>query len=120
MPETATATTQAEDRPLSLSRRDYQLSSPGNSSSAPRSSSGSRATTSTTFEGQLGGYHHAALAAAATMSHHRESSAFVPVVPSRNVHPMLYPGDIHPLLMREKQVGAFCFYEAWGEDKDTH
>lgn len=103
MPETATATTQAEDRPLSLSRRDYPLASPGSSSGTARSSSGSRAS-SAPFEGQLGGYHHAALAAAASMSHHRESSAFVPVVPSRNVHPMLYPGEIHPLLMREKQV----------------
>lgn len=35
------------------------------------------------------------------MSHHRESSAFVPVVPSRNLHPMLYPGEIHPLLGSE-------------------
>lgn len=103
MPETAAATTQAEDRPLSLSRRDYTLTSPGTSSGAPRSSSGSRAA-SAPFDGQLGGYHHAALAAAASMSHHRESSAFVPVVPSRNVHPMLYPGEIHPLLIREKQV----------------
>lgn len=100
MPETAAATTQAEDRPLSLSRRDYPLASPGSSSTAPRSSSGSRAAAAATFEG----YHHVALAAAASMTHHRESSAFVPVVPSRNVHPMLYPGEIHPLLIREKQV----------------
>ncbi|KAG5876030.1 hypothetical protein JTB14_018317 [Gonioctena quinquepunctata] len=32
------------------------------------------------------------------MSHHRESSAFVPVVPSRSMHPILYPGEMHPLL----------------------
>lgn len=97
MPETAAATTQSEERPLSLSRREYPMASPGSSSGTARSSSGSR-TASASFDG----YHHAALAA--TMSHHRESSAFVPVVPSRNVHPMLYPGEIHPLLMREKQV----------------
>ena len=35
------------------------------------------------------------------MSHHRESSAFMPVVPSRGVHPMLYPRDIRPLLGSE-------------------
>lgn len=38
------------------------------------------------------------------MGHHRETSAFVPVVPSRNMpHPMLYPGDIHPLLGLENR-----------------
>lgn len=106
MPETA-ATSQADDRPLSLSRRDYPTASPGGSGT--RSSSGGRAgapSAAAGFEGQLGGYHHAALAAAATMSHHRETSAFVPVVPSRSVHPMLYPGEMHPLLIREKQVRA--------------
>lgn len=35
------------------------------------------------------------------MSHHRESSAFMPVVPSRGVHPMLYSRDIRPLLGSE-------------------
>ncbi|XP_022900879.1 protein bowel-like [Onthophagus taurus] len=32
------------------------------------------------------------------MSHHRESSAFVPVVPTRNVHPLIYQSEMHPLL----------------------
>ncbi|CAH0564140.1 unnamed protein product [Brassicogethes aeneus] len=61
MPETGS--TAAEDRPLSLSRREFPSQG--------------------------------------TMSHHRESSAFVPVVPSRNMHPMLYPGEMHPLLGSE-------------------
>ncbi|XP_076257499.1 uncharacterized protein LOC143194722 isoform X2 [Rhynchophorus ferrugineus] len=91
MPETAT-TSASEERPLALSRRDFPLPSPGNSN---RSSSGSR------YEGQIA-YHQVSLSS--TMSHHRESSAFVPVVPSRNIpHPMLYPGDIHPLLGLENR-----------------
>ncbi|XP_066139937.1 protein bowel-like [Euwallacea fornicatus] len=92
MPETAAASP-AEDRPLALSRRDFPLPSPGSSN---RSSSGSR------YEGQIPYHHQVPLAP--TMSHHRETSAFVPVVPSRNMpHPMLYPGDIHPLLGLENR-----------------
>ncbi|KAJ8914215.1 hypothetical protein NQ315_002842 [Exocentrus adspersus] len=86
MPETATSVP-SEDRPLSLSRRDFPLPSPGSSN---RSSSGSR------YEGQIPYHHQVPLPS--SMSHHRESSAFVPVVPSRNMHSMLYPGEMHPLL----------------------
>ncbi|XP_045475900.1 protein bowel-like [Harmonia axyridis] len=82
--------TSVEDRPLSLSCRDFPLQS-------PRSSSSSRASSS--FESQLQ-YHHQ-FPLPASMSHQRESSAFVPVVPTRNMHPMLYPGEIHPLLGTE-------------------
>lgn len=88
MPETATSSS-VEDRPLSLSRHDFALS---NSGSSNRSSSASR------FEGQLG-YQQVPLQS--TMSHHRESSAFVPVVPSRNMHQMMYTGEMHPLLGSE-------------------
>lgn len=84
------APTTVEDRPLSLSCRDFPLQS-------PRSSSSSRASAS--FESQLQ-YHHQ-FPLPASMSHQRESSAFVPVVPTRNMHPMLYPGEIHPLLSSE-------------------
>ncbi|XP_060522042.1 protein bowel-like [Cylas formicarius] len=91
MPETATSTA-SDERPLALSRRDFPLPSPGSSN---RSSSGSR------FEGQIPYHHQVPLTPA--MSHHRESSAFVPVVPSRNMHPMLYPGEIHPLLGMENR-----------------
>ncbi|CAH1135855.1 unnamed protein product [Ceutorhynchus assimilis] len=92
MPETATTST-IEERPLALSRRDFPLPSPGGSN---RSSSGSR------YEGQIPYHHQVPLAP--TMSHHRETSAFVPVVPSRNMpHPMLYPADIHPLLSLENR-----------------
>ncbi|KAJ3646169.1 hypothetical protein Zmor_023768 [Zophobas morio] len=87
----AAATTQAEDRPLALSRREFPVPSTG------RSSSGSRASS---YDPQLA-YHHQ-LPLPATMSHHRESSAFVPVVPSRNMHPMLYPSEMHPLLLDER------------------
>jgi odd-skipped-like protein len=95
MPETA-ATTQAEERPLALSRREFPLPSSGSST---RSSSGSRTTSS--YDPQIT-YHHQ-LPLPATMSHHRESSAFVPVVPSRNMHPMLYPADMHPLLLGDER-----------------
>jgi len=41
------------------------------------------------------------------MGHHRETSAFVPVVPSRNMpHPMLYPGDIHLLGLENRERTA--------------
>ncbi|XP_023018598.2 LOW QUALITY PROTEIN: uncharacterized protein [Leptinotarsa decemlineata] len=98
MPETATNLS-AEDRPIS--RREFSLPSGVNS----RSSSATR------YEGQLSYHHQVPLQS--TMSHHRESSAFVPVVPSRSMHPILYPGEMHPLLgsdliqeNRERNEGA--------------
>ncbi|KAF5291450.1 hypothetical protein FQR65_LT01761 [Abscondita terminalis] len=114
MPETqastSTSTRHSEDRPLPLSRRDYPLSSPGGASRSSLTSRGS-----TTYDSHIN-FHHplstntsamANIDLSSTMSHHRESSAFVPVVPTRNVHPVLYPGDIHPLmgteLMRENR-----------------
>lgn len=113
MPETSSTTTTtrpSEDRPISLSRRDFPLASPGG---GPRSSSGSRS--GSNYETHLS-FHHSITSAApgslgnidltSTMSHHRESSAFVPVVPTRPVHPVLYPGDIHPFgpdLIRENR-----------------
>nr|CAH7715276.1 unnamed protein product [Callosobruchus chinensis] len=101
MPETAAAppptstSSSNEDRPLALSRRDFPLPSPGGSTG--RSPSGGRYDNSA--QQQLP-YHHQIPPLQSAMSHHRESSAFVPVVPSRNVH-MLYPGEIHPLLGQE-------------------
>lgn len=104
--ETPSTSRQSEDRPLQLSRREYPVSPAGSSA---RSSSGGR---SSGFEAQNLAYHHHLAAAAAglggvsllnsssSMSHH-QSSAFVPVVPSRNVHPLVYPGEIHPLLSAE-------------------
>ncbi|KAK4874153.1 hypothetical protein RN001_013513 [Aquatica leii] len=114
MPETpgstSTSNRHAEDRPLPLSRRDFSLPSP---SGAPRSSLSSR--TSANYESHMN-FHHSLSASTSTMpnidlsssmSHHRESSAFVPVVPTRNVHPVLYPSEMHPLmgaeLMRENR-----------------
>lgn len=107
--ETATTSRPPEDRPLQLSRREYPLSPGGNSGggSSVRSSSGGR---SASYEAQNLAYHHHLAAAAAaglgsvplppSMSHH-QSSAFVPVVPSRSVHSVMYPGEIHPLLSAE-------------------
>lgn len=40
------------------------------------------------------------------MSHHRESSAFVPVVPTRNMHPMLFPGELHAHALRPSAAGG--------------
>ncbi|XP_050311041.1 protein bowel-like [Anthonomus grandis grandis] len=95
MPETVTASS-TEERPLALSRRDFSLPSPSASSSSGRSSSGTR------YDGQMSYHHQVQLGP--TMGHHRETSAFVPVVPSRNMpHPMLYPGEIHPLLGLENR-----------------
>ncbi|XP_057652486.1 protein bowel [Diorhabda carinulata] len=85
MPETTTSPP-VEDRPLSLARHEFSLSASG---SGNRSSSGNR------YETQHG-YQQVPLQS--TMSHHRESSAFVPVVPSRNMHQMIYSSEIHPLL----------------------
>lgn len=90
MPETA-ASTPVEERPLALSRREFPLPS----TSTSRSSSGSRS--STNYDSQL--TYHPPIPLPAAMAHHRESSAFVPVVPSRNIHPILYPSDMHPLLL---------------------
>lgn len=105
MPETAptTVATSVEDRPLALSRRDFPLPSPSTSN---RSSSGSRYDAA-----QIPAFHHHQVPLPSSMGHHRESSAFVPVVPTRNMHPMIYPGEIHPLLgppelIREKDTSA--------------
>ncbi|KAL1494396.1 hypothetical protein ABEB36_010001 [Hypothenemus hampei] len=98
MPETSstcTSSSSQEDRPLALSRRDFPLPSPSGSSN--RSSSGSR------YDNPHP-YHHQVPLAPSMGHHHRETSAFVPVVPSRNMpHPMLYPGNIHPLLNLENK-----------------
>lgn len=71
-------------------------------SSASASSSGSAAqSTSRGFDpsSALAAYHHHrhGLVAGLGHPHHRESSAFVPVVPSR-LHLAPYPGDMHPHL----------------------
>lgn len=94
----------SEDRPLPLSRRDFPLPSP---SGGPRGSLTSRSNPN--YEPHIN-FHHpfstgssgmSTIDLSTTMSHHRESSAFVPVVPTRNVHPVLYPGEIHPLMSAE-------------------
>lgn len=103
--ETPSTSRGSEERPLQLSRREYSTSSPASG----RSSSGGR---SSGFDSGGLGYHHhlaavsllngsAAGPASMPHHHHHQSSAFVPVVPSRGVHPLVYPGEIHPLLSAE-------------------
>ncbi|XP_055684926.1 protein bowel [Lutzomyia longipalpis] len=92
-----------EDRSVRSSRVDQFLqSSPGGSggtSALIRSSSGGRnappAPGSSNYEAQLAYQHHLAtgmLSPAAQHHHHRESSAFVPVLPSRSLRASMYPG----------------------------
>lgn len=69
----------------------------GPSSAATSSSSSGAASTSRGYDpaGALAAYHHHRhLVTGLGHAHHRESSAFVPVVPSR-LHLTPYPGEIH-------------------------
>ncbi|XP_025835918.1 protein bowel [Agrilus planipennis] len=110
MSETATIvpTSRTPESRTGVSRREYPLPSSGPSA---RSSSGNRS--SSNFDAHMSFSHSLPpgnipnMDLPNTMGHHRESSAFVPVVPSRTVHPVIYPGEIHPLmnaeLMRESR-----------------
>lgn len=75
----------------------------GSSSTASSSSTSGAASTSRGFDpsGTLAVYHHHhhrhSLVTGLGHAHHRESSAFVPVVPSR-LHLTPYPGEMHPHL----------------------
>lgn len=97
----------SEERPLQLSRppRDFHASPSASNTTTVRNSSGGR-----TYDAQSLAYHHHLAALGAGLippnpgnhHHHRESSAFVPVVPSRTLHPpVLYPGEMHPLMTAE-------------------
>ncbi|KAF5270695.1 hypothetical protein FQA39_LY01433 [Lamprigera yunnana] len=105
MPETQSSTSTSsrltEDCPLPLSRRDFSL--PPSSGGPSRNTLGTR---SGNYEPHIN-FHHPLTASTSSipnmdlstnMSHHRETSAFVPVVPTRNVHPVLYHGEMHPLM----------------------
>ncbi|XP_059612812.1 uncharacterized protein LOC132259267 [Phlebotomus argentipes] len=91
-----------EDRPRSSRVDQFLQSSPGSSgssSSLMRSSSGGRnpppTPGSSNYEAQLAYQHHLAtgmLSPAAQHHHHRETSAFVPVLPSRSLRASMYPG----------------------------
>jgi len=98
-----------EDRAIPLartSRIDQFLHSPSGSSGASssgvspsiRSSSGGRisaaSSSTSSYEAQLAYQHHlaAGILGSQQQRHHRESSAFVPVLPSRGMRPSLYPG----------------------------
>lgn len=72
----------------------------GPSSAASSSSNSGATSTSRGFDpaGTLAAYHHHRHSLVSSLGHaHRESSAFVPVVPSR-LHLTPYPGEIHPHL----------------------
>lgn len=44
-------------------------------------------------------YHRQMTSGSLLTSTHRESSAFVPVVPTRAMHPMMYANEMHPALI---------------------
>ncbi|XP_026756023.2 protein bowel [Galleria mellonella] len=44
-------------------------------------------------------YHRQITSGSLLTASHRESSAFVPVVPTRSIHPVIYPNDMHPALI---------------------
>jgi odd-skipped len=101
-----TEPTTIEDRAMSMarsSRIDQYLQSTSNQSTASassiRTSSGGRtpsASSQSNYESQLAYQHH--LATSGMMNnggqpHNRETSAFVPVLPSRGIRPNMYPLD---------------------------
>lgn len=73
-----------EERPLSLVRSRIDQFLHSGSSSAIRASSGSRSSSATGFEAQFSYQQHLPTAIM-NQSVRRESSAFVPVLPSRSV-----------------------------------
>lgn len=90
--------TMAEERtppPVGRSRQEQFLSGAGSSTEARASSGG--------FDTQSAYRQHLAAAAglggSLLSANHRETSAFVPVVPTRTLHPVLYPSEMHPALM---------------------
>lgn len=63
-----------------------------------RPSSGSR-NPSSSFDSPPIPYHRQINTGSLLTTTHRESSAFVPVVPTRSMHPVIYPNEMHPALM---------------------
>lgn len=98
-----------EERPLSLvrSRVDQFLVS-GAASSAMRSPSGSRSSSATGYEAQMAYQQHLASGMMNGRPHpHRETSAFVPVLPSRGMMPGMYsPAMLEQSEQLAKEIAA--------------
>ncbi|XP_045522953.1 protein bowel [Pieris brassicae] len=77
------------------SRHDQFLAS--SADRAQRSSSNGR--NSGNFDSPPLPYHRQIPSGTLLTATHRESSAFVPVVPTRAMHPVMYPSEMHPALI---------------------
>ena len=99
---TSASATEESSRTLSQSSSRTSTSASGSGSSGARDPSEGRSSSASrgSYEGSLSAYHHPHHGLVSSLGHphhhhhHRESSAFVPVVPSR-LHLAAYPGDIH-------------------------
>lgn len=97
MPTDLVVTSSAASEDLSRSR-DLSVPSSSRSGDGSTNSSGTSNSSSRSYESTLGAYHHHhhhSLVSSFGHNHHRESSAFVPVVPSR-LHNLPYSSsDLH-------------------------
>lgn len=69
----------------------------------PRPSSNGR-NPSGSFDSPSIPYHRQMTTGALLTSSHRESSAFVPVVPTRAMHPVMFPNEMHPALIPSEMI----------------
>lgn len=85
----------SEERPLTLSRSRVEQYLSGGSNSIRSSSAGRSSSSSANYDVQLAYQQHLAangiLNQGVRQHHHRETSAFVPVLPSRGLMPSMYP-----------------------------
>ncbi|XP_011555079.3 protein bowel [Plutella xylostella] len=89
--------TDAPANPPLRSRHDQFLASSAERANQARQSSTGRNTAN--FDSPPLPYHRQITTGSLLTSSHRETSAFVPVVPTRAIHPVMYPNDMHPALM---------------------
>ncbi|XP_013200946.2 protein bowel [Amyelois transitella] len=59
---------------------------------------------SNNFDTQPIPYHRQMNSSSILTATHRESSAFVPVVPTRSIHPVIYPNEMHPALIQSEII----------------
>lgn len=81
------------------SRHDQFLASSAERGQQRPASSGRNPSASFDSPSTIPPYHRQISTGSLLASSHRESSAFVPVVPTRSMHPVIYPNDIHPALI---------------------
>lgn len=89
--------TEAQANAPLRSRHDQFLASTTERTQQRQSSSGRNPSVS--FESPPLPYHRQIATGSLLTSSHRESSAFVPVVPTRSMHPVMYPSEMHPALI---------------------